>query len=321
MVLKAENRIIGVAPLAIRERYGIRFAKPLIKSWFSRDFIIEDNLNDVFMQHLLDFLFRTLGCQIASLDFQSDSKNLETLEKLCRTGRIHVLRNSEMGHDVLSISHSWEEYQRLRGKNFRRELRRLDRDLTRAGEWRIVSTNGENDRFDVLDRILNVEKNSWKEAWRARASRSVDEDLLAVWKGSRIAAKTNHDFGSKVWFLELNGKAIAYSLVLYYKQKGFFVKTSYDKRFGELSPGICVLSAVVHDFFAKREKSFVDFLTHLPFQERWNPVYLPQTRVTLWKETLLNRIFSFVLRAVFSNRARTLLEIVSRRLQILNPLE
>lgn len=307
LVFSADNMIIGIAPLMTKKQFGLRFVKFLYGYALSPDFIVFDQYRENCISYTLDFLLKTLRCQFADLTLPAESPNLQILKQKCKANRTHFYELPEMGHSILPIGGTWSEFKTWRGGNFRRKFKKIERKLDRAGSWRIINIENGNRGPDVIKKILDVERRSWKEEWRTRNGAKVDQNLLMIWKGSQHTVRTEPDFKWNVWFLELNNQTLAYTLVFQYKEVAFIMKTSYDERFKRFYPGICVINAAIRELFNKEHVRSIDFLTDLPFMRTWTPIYLPRVRVV----TSQRGILPTTVKSVFANayiRVRTLMQ-------------
>jgi len=283
LVILADNMIVGIAPLITKRKFGVRFVRFVGRSWFPPDFIVEDQYREICLSHALDFLFRTLRCQFVELILPAESPNLRVLKHLCihKAKTIDFCTKPAIGHCIIPIDRTWDEFKASRGRNFRRKFKKIERHLDQAGSWRIIYVENENKESDVFQRILDVERMSWKEAWRSKIGMEIDPDLLMIWKGAQYTTKTEPKFNWSIGFLELNGQTLAYSLFLQYKGVAFDVKTSYDARYKRFYPGVYVNNATIRELFNKRQVRNIDFLTDLPFHRIWTSICLPRVKVMM----------------------------------------
>jgi len=279
--ISVDDMIVGIVPLMSKKKFGFRFVKFLFRSWFSPDFIVGDQYRETCIGHTLDFLFKTLRCRFVELTLPVESPNLRILKQKCKDKKIYFFTKPGIAHCIIRVGHTWDEFQRLRGRDFRYRFKRIERHLDRAGAWRITCIDNGNTESDVYGRVLDVEKKSWKEAWRTRREMKIDPDLFMIWKGSQYTARTQPDFKWSIWFLELNDQPLAYTLVLQYKGMAFLMKTSYDERFKRFSPGMYILNTAIRELFHKREVRNIDFLTDFPFERTWTSMCLPRVRVMM----------------------------------------
>jgi len=193
---------------------------------------------------------------------------------------------------IVPINCSWDEFAKSRGRRFRKHLRLIGRNLDRLGSCRTYFVD--NLTNEVIDKILAVERRSWKEIWRKRAGERIDEDLLLVIHGS--VACSQRDLRCRVWFLELNDNILAYTIILQFKRNAIVVKTSYDMRYEKLSPGIHVMNSAIRELFDSQVASEVDFLTDLPFMRRWGSISLPRMRVMMSRRGIVPVMFGIFLR-------------------------
>jgi hypothetical protein len=290
LVLMTDGKIIGVAPLSLRKKFGIRFAKLLFEFWFSPDFIFDTEYNEVCMQNSLNFIFGHLGCRFATLDLPAESLNLHILERMCETNRIYIRKKNDarLDHSIIPVEHTWNDFQKSKSKNFRQKFKRIERHLCSAGKWQILLFENEKNEQDVLQKIMDIEKTSWKQNWRRQHHALVDESLLKFWEGSSLAIRTYPDFKRSVWFLELNDHAIAYSLVVQYKGTAYMCKTSYNNQYRKFSLGIYINNVMVRDSFNSGSITMIDLMTNLPFYKYWTSKYMLRVRLLLWKGFLPN---------------------------------
>jgi hypothetical protein len=144
-----------------------------------------------------------------------------------------------------------------------------------------------------------VEEGCWKNNWRIHNNSVVlaDGDLLNLWTGAGLAAKDYPDLKRRIWFLNLDGKPIAYNLAIEYKGTIYMCKTSFNNKYRNLSPGIYLNNIAIQDSFNSRCINMIDFLTNLPFHERWTRNRLFRVRFSLSKGTMPNLYGSFVKQA------------------------
>ncbi len=292
LVLSVDDKIVGAIPLKTEKKFGFRLVKFLPRLGFSQDFISEKQYREILISHILDFLFKTLQCNLVSLTLPSESSSLPILEQECRAIRIQFGTKPEMGHRILPVEGTWEEFEALRGGNFRRKFKKIARNLDRAGSWKITCLEKGNEEL-VMKKMRDVESVSWKEEWRSQTGMKGDQDLLMAWNGSQYTTRTEPSFNWSFWFLDLNNQTLAYALVFQYKEVAFIVKTSYDERYKKFYPGIFVINAAIRELFGRRQVKKIDFVTDLPFMETWTSLSLPRIGVIMSRRNILQVIIRF----------------------------
>lgn len=291
LVFMADGKIVGVAPLSITKKFGIRFAELLFDYDVSPDFIFDTEYRGVCMQNSLTFIFDHLRCQIATLDFPIESLNLNILERTSKINHIHLRKKTApyLNHSIIPIDRKWTDFQKSQSKNFRHRFKQIERHLSKAGQWRILLHENEDQEHEVFREIMDIEKTSWKQSWRLQHHRLVDESLVKFWwEGPSLAIRTYQDFKRSTWLLELNGCNIAYSLVVQYKETAYITKTSYNNQYRKIYPGIYINNVAIQNLFDNGGIKTIDLLTHLPFHEIWKSKHLSRVRFLMWKGFLPN---------------------------------
>ncbi len=291
LVFSYEEKIIGIVPLMERKRFGVRYVKFTNKFVYSPDLIVDDKNRKILISLVLNFLFKNLNCKFVEFSLPIESPTFNILKEQCKAKGIIFKVAFEMGHRILPVSCSWNEFQSLRGKNFRQQFKKAEKKLDQAGPWKTVCVVG-NEGTGVIERILDVERRSWKDVWRNQNGNNVDEDLMTILNASQTTAKNEPAFKWKVWFLELNGQTIAYLLVIHYKNTAYLTKTSFDEKYRKFYPGQFLRKSVIFDLFNEGQTNTIDFLTDLPHHQTWTSLCKQRVTITMAKGIIPNFVQS-----------------------------
>lgn len=309
LIFSAENQIVGVAPLATKKRFGIRYVRFSLVSGLFSDFVFEPKYRDLCIEKFYDLVFRKLNCQLAMLVMDSESPNLEKL--VTRTG-LNCIVKPMNGHCFLRVTSDWTQFENSRGKKFKQDFKRTERKLSSVGSWEIKHFDQRNQESEIIRRILNVESTSWKEDWRAKRKMHIDDYLTIIWEGALLAAKVEQNLNLSVYVLELNALPIAYLLVIQYHDITYFTKTSYNKQYRKFSPGVYILNIAIRDIMNTGKTKKIDFHTDLPFLSTWSSSSKPQTRIFLSR----HKIFTSLVRFAMSSKPTKAILIFLSQFQI-----
>jgi hypothetical protein len=293
LVSSVNEKIVGLASLQLRKNLFFWRANFLLPYFVSPDFVVADEYREEVLRNFLHIIVKKIKCKLIVLDLPAESQNLPILERVSKDYKLIFRKQfiDAMSHCIMSVQGSLGEFEKSQGGQFKRKFRRISRNLDERGEWKIIiNENLQNDQNaqEAFDKIMAIEKMSWKANWRLQTGSTIDKDLLWIWNSSLSATKTNPDFKCKIWFLELNNQAIAYHLVIEYRGTAFFTKTSFAEKYRQLSPGIFVHQTIIAEQFRRREIETIDFLTNLPFMKTWNIKCFPRVTFTLNKRFMSN---------------------------------
>jgi len=306
LICLAGQKIVGVAPpITIIPWRGIfKVANFLFDDYFDTDFVVQEEYREDFLYQAVDFLFRKAGCNLINISLPSGTKNLRILRNVTKELGAYALTRLGADHTVLPVEKPWIEFEKDRGRNFRRFFRKIERKMGLAGTWRILISTKEDYESEILKDILEIEESSWKQGYRNQRGLENDESLLRLWKGA-FSSSLEKGFNWQVAFLELNGKKIAYSFWVEYKDAAFICKTSFDQRYRQYYPGIYVNNVAVRTLFDTQLTKQIDFMTDLPFHERWTAESRPRFRLTISKSPvpimIANLLGSQVFRSIRSS--------------------
>jgi hypothetical protein len=140
-----------------------------------------------------------------------------------------------------------------------------------------------------------VEKASWKFIKQPPEKFKLDPSIPFLLDACVQLSLTEPAFNWGAAVLELNGKAIAYSMFLAYNGYAYIYKTSFDNRYRKYGLGTYVNHTVVRELMSKPEVILIDFLSDLPFSHKWASEVVPVKRVIISQNRLgllyLARVF------------------------------
>lgn len=312
LIFKAKGNIVGVVPLLIRKRLGISSAHFLFTFYFSPDFVFDNENQRLCMDACLDLIYRKYSCKFASFDLSDVSPNLRLLKHTCYGKSIWVRSKeySNFEHAVIPIQSSWTDYLKLKNKDFRKDMRRTERRIADAGNCDVLFFENQDNEQDVFSKIMDIEERCWKKSWRNENDVQIDYDLLNIWEGSSSEIRIHPDLKRCVWFLSLDGKVVAYNLAIAHKGTAYMCKTSFDNKYRHLYPGVYLNNVAISSFFDSGHIKMIDFMTKLPFHQKWTNTNQSRARFFLSKG-VVPKLFDFFLKGLQATK-------ITERLTVLN---
>ena len=313
LIFRINETIVGVVPLLVTEKLGIRSAQFIYNFYFSPDFVFNNKYSNLCMNVCLDFIFKNLRCQFVTFDLPADSPNLNILQQTCYEKSILVIKkNDDFSHAIIALRSSWDDFVKQKSKDFRKNLHKMERRIITDGKGHVSVFENQENEEDVFRMIMGIEQQCWKQGWRQNNEVKVDHDLLNIWAGSSSEIRTNPDFKRFVWILSLNDTIIAYNLAILYKGTAYFCKTSFDNKYRHLYPGIYLNNVAIRDLFSSDSVHLIDFMTNLPFHSRWTKTRLTRVRFSLSKG-LVPKLFNLIIKQLHATK-------ITQRVKLLNLL-
>ena len=137
LVLKTDGKIVGIAPLIIKDLFGMRFVKFSSRDTFSPDFVFDDDYMKVCMNCIFEYLFKTMKCRFVDLFLSVDSPNLDAIKQQCNVRGIGFSTGSQLRHRIIPVESTWDEFIQKKGR--RRIIRQIELNSIRlALEYRLL---------------------------------------------------------------------------------------------------------------------------------------------------------------------------------------
>lgn len=148
----------------------------------------------------------------------------------------------------------WDAYLASRSSHLRKRLRQMERKLSEGGELRVRRTVSPAEL--VRDFATFFEVHDLR--WAGRGSSSLGTDRSRAFLADFGAAALERGW-LRLWFLELDGRAVATWYGWRLGERYAFYNAGFDPELSKLSPGLVLLAKVIESAFAEGAGGF-DFL-------------------------------------------------------------
>lgn len=274
LVFSIDTEIVGIVSAKIRNGLfrDCSFFQPSLP-----DFVFEPRYSLLLLRETVKILLRNWGCKLVNFYLPATSPYPPVLKEACKEFGSHLSSSPVMGSAILRVSSTWAQFEKAR-RNLRREVKRTGCRMKEIGQLNIKWFGNGDSETQVLERIIEVERASWKSTHEALTDFKVDPYFPFFINGCFKTSLIEPNFNWGVALLELNGKAIAYSMFTEYKGYAYISKTSFDGHYSKHSPGIYINHAVVRELINRTNVKVIDFITDLPFLHKWASEVVPANR-------------------------------------------
>lgn len=289
LIFQSEKKMVVFAPLKMKSQFGFRHVSNLFHEAYP--FFASDENRVICTKKMLDFLFNNLHCESVEITVEDGSKNQNILEKICKQKNLAYKSYppivSTGNKAIIPVRTSLEKFRGSLNRKVKKTFRRSIRQLSRLGSWKIHNTQLDQ---QAMKKVWEVEKYSWKNNLTGKKKANKNIGLQHVLQAVKQNQIHKTFFDSEIWFLDLDGVPISYVLVLKYKKRVFFLKTSYDNRYKSLGPGKFLINDLIEKIFKEKSAYEIDFITSLPFTKVWKPIIKKKTTIKIQKNPLKSKI-------------------------------
>jgi CelD/BcsL family acetyltransferase involved in cellulose biosynthesis len=184
----------------------------------------------------------------------------------------------------MQLPSSAEAWQRQRGRSAK-PLRRRRRRLEEKGQVTMERVTGAEGLAERLAEGVELERSGWK-AQQGTAIAQGTRRLGFYTDLARVAAESGW---LALYFLRLDGKAIAFQYGLEYSGRYLAMKPAYDEALSEVSPGQLLTEGLVQDCIGRGMRE-VDLLgDDAPFKREWTQVVRPHHWLFIYRNSFRAR--------------------------------
>lgn len=154
------------------------------------------------------------------------------------SGPYRVLLGETRRRPYVPLPGTWDELLRSVSRSLRKELRRKQRALKHAGEVRFRTNCGEDGFEDDFATFVALEASGWK--GRNGTALRCQPEALRLYRSFALGAARRGWL--RLSILECSGVPVAASLGCAFAGKGLRLKSAFDERHSDDSPGLVLLA-------------------------------------------------------------------------------
>lgn len=293
IILKNSDQIIGIIPLVLSrsKKYGLSILNlfPISEYYNTHSDLlikeIEINLIKTFLRAIFDIKPKWDIFRINRLI--EDHPFLNLLESYLKNSFKYKVRKGEPSF-YLPLEQTYEDYLLKRSDKFRNYLRRMEKKLKKRGSMEFLKLHDFTNIEDAFNQILYVEEKSWKHKHGTAIS--------SIERQKEFYRKLCNNTSERKWmhlsFLYLNKKPIAYNMGLLKNGIYYYLKTSFDEDFREVSPSTVLRAKLIKDLINEGIKEF-DFPGEpYEWESQWTNKLRWHKSLLLYNNTLKAKLFS-----------------------------
>jgi CelD/BcsL family acetyltransferase involved in cellulose biosynthesis len=186
----------------------------------------------------------------------------------------------------VSLDGEWTEYRGSLERKFRKELGRLARRMDDSGRVEFVVDEGSDRWPELLEEGLRIEGSGWKtEAGTAILSRPETARFyrdVAAWAAERGWLRLK--------FLRLDGRAVAFDLVLEVGGTAHVLKGGFDPAMRQLGPGTLLTERSLQRAFELGLHSYELHGTDDAYKLRWTRTTRARAKTQAFRRSLPGRL-------------------------------
>ena len=302
MVIKDDGEIAGIVPLIIhsQRKFGQTFINiyPISEYYNTHSDILLKKFSEKFIHAFTMSLFRLEAKwdRFTMKHLIDSNPIIENIENSLKEFRVKYNCRREAPSFFLTMENSYDDYLKKRSANFRRNLKRIKKKITAAGDIKFYKVADFSNINNAYRALIEVEKKSWKHAHgTAISSIKRQEEFYKELCISTYSAGWLH-----LLFLYLNNKPIAYNMGLLKDNKYYYIKTSFDNDLGRLGPSKLLRAELMKDLINDGIRYF-DFLGEpYEWKRQWTEELQLHKSLEIFNNTLKGRLCSIY--RTFKNR-------------------
>ena len=220
-----------------------------------------------------------LGAKAVHLPGIRSRPSLEEADQEFHASGYSTVQVAGVRSPYLELPDSCDDLLASVSRNLRSQLGRRRRSLEREGRLVFRTTTGGEELERDLATFLRVESSGWK----AGTGTSILSDPRTERLYTEFAKAAAAAGWLRLHFLELDGVPVAADLNCAFASGMFLIKTGFDERYGQFSPGL-VLRGEVLRAAVQEGASFYDFLGGPDsYKLRWTAELRPRATIRAYR--------------------------------------
>ena len=204
------------------------------------DFLIRPGHEDGFYQTLLECMDNQDFQNMSLFSLRDSSPTLEVFPDMARNKGYTVEIEEEDVTSGIALPQTWDEYLSLLNKKDRHELRRKLRRMDSQTDWNWYSLSEPTQVAERLGEFISLMRMS-----RADKDEFMTPDRERFF--SRVTQRMAELGQLHLYFLDMNGSAVATSLCFDYRGSRLLYNSGYDPEYGYFSVGLLLNAMCLKD--------------------------------------------------------------------------
>ncbi len=224
--------------------------------------------------------------------FSSESLTLHYLRESLEESRVRW--QSSMSHEslIIPLNKTWQEFLAEKSPRFRKTLRNVVNRMAKSGRATVKTYEGKGGAAEAIEKLFSVSEASWKVAEGIAITSSVQrmKFFKALAEGALSAE------GVRIVILEVDGKPIASETQIVDGGVVYALRSDYDERYAESSPGSFLQVEVLKSLFESPYKEYNFGVGLNPYKSRWSETRHRLLRFRIYNQTLRGRVLDTAFR-------------------------
>jgi CelD/BcsL family acetyltransferase involved in cellulose biosynthesis len=191
--------------------------------------------------------------------------DVEVLDAAARQAHFRVVKELMQRSPYISVDQSWEDYSGSLNKKFRKDLARRIRRLEEQGEMAIEVHDGTERLDQLLDQAFAIESLGWK----GEQGTAIGSDGRTSSFYRAIARWAAERGWLRLWFLRIDGRAIAFCLDVDDGVAYYGLKVAHDPAHAKVSPGMILQDETIKYTFDRNLLRYEFLGTDEPYKLKW----------------------------------------------------
>jgi len=280
LAVRREDRLVAVVPLLVRRG---RISSPTNSHTPVFDLLALDRDG---ASELAEGVM-ALGGRIVDVSFlDPDEEAFAAWRAAVARRRHHAFAWVVARAPYVPLDGEWSDYQASLNRKFRKELGRLTRRLEDCGRVEFMVDEGSDRWPELLEEGLRIEGSGWKdEAGTAILSQADTARFyreVATWAARRGWLRLK--------FLRLDGRAVAFDLVLEAEGVAHVLKGGFDPAMRQLGPGTVLTGRSLERAFELGLHSYELHGTDDAYKLRWTTATRTRARIQAFPPSLVGTV-------------------------------
>lgn len=258
------------------------------------DVIISNNANGeeillFWMQQLL--LNSSSDWNLLSLDkIGNNSQTSHWLARVRESFKFYSGMRPSHEAFVVPLRGSWDEYLSTQSVRFRKTLRNIANRINRLGSIEVKSFSGCEVVKEAIPSLFSVSKASWKVSDGVAITSSMErmQFFEELSQGSTTAD------GLRIVILNVNGQAIASETQVLDGETIYALRSDYDERYADSSPGTYLQMNILQEMFGGSYKEYNFGVGLNQYKTRWAQDRIQLINFQLYNNSLYGRFLYFL---------------------------
>jgi CelD/BcsL family acetyltransferase involved in cellulose biosynthesis len=296
LLVREDGKLLGIGPFMALRAY-FRGLPVKIISFIENDETPRSNVicidkHEEIIEEMITYLTeKKRSWDLICLNkIPANNGSYEVISSVCAMNKLPFIAKTSWRSPFLKIEGDWDSFYKNTSQKFKKRHRSINNRIKRLGDISITNVTKPQDVESTIAEVFSIGETCWKHKIR-KAISSTRENRQFF---SKLASIASTQGWLSLWILKMNKKPVAFEYHLQYKGSVHGLRSEFDEKYAEFSPGAVLDGYIVQNIFQRGFREYDMGGSADEYKKHWTPNSCDHMSILIFNNSIYSKLLSFL---------------------------